>query len=257
MNYYPLKTCPGFNAGITLRDSGASKAPYAHANFAFYVGDQYSDVLSNREHLATKIRIPCTRWILPKITHSIHFQKVSENDKGSGAYSEDTSIPDCDALYTFDPSLLLGVFSADCATLVITEQSSKLCGVLHAGWPGSVNRLVADFLTHLSHEESIDLSRCQISFGPNIQPENFEVGQDVLEQAKQKWVNPERFFTQCSPTHFLFDFNAMNIEQCLECGILPSHIHRYPENPSDYPDRYYSYRRTKQTGRHLTFVCRQ
>lgn len=255
MKILRYKTSSAILGATTLRSEGFSSGPYSAGNMAFYVGDDAENVQRNRENLAAMIDCPLSNWVIPKITHSTNFRRITAADKGRGAYSDDNAINDCDALYTFEKNILLGVFHADCTPMIISDPISGLVGVIHAGWPstsaGSVTRLV----NHLKHNERIDMAHCQVIIGPAIGMSDFEVGDIVRHALDASGLDYLPFIHQKNETHFYLDLAGLNAYQ-FECAGIPTrNITRTAVNITRNPTEYYSYRRDNGvTGRHLTFV---
>jgi polyphenol oxidase len=48
-----------------------------------------------------------------------------------------------DALYTTEKHLPIGVFHADCVPIFLTHTSLPLIAIIHAGTPGTINRVTS------------------------------------------------------------------------------------------------------------------
>lgn len=252
---YPVSA--SFVAGTTLRDEGFSKTPFNSANMAFYVGDNYDDVMKNRQALADLIHIPLDRWVIPKITHSTNFRRVYADDGGKGARDEASSFFDCDGLYTFEKDVLLGVFHADCSAMLITHEPSGLCAAIHSGWAGSVKQIVTLFCEHIRDNEGIPLDEIKVFLSPSIGKMNFEIGLSVILQMENLGLNYLPYVQEINPTTYAFDFVGLNIEQFLNLGVKKENIIQIHDDVYELSSHYYSYRRdNKVTGRHLTFIAR-
>ena len=80
--------------------------------------------------------------IFPRQTHSTRVVEVF----GCGDDLKNT-----DGIYTRNPSLLLGVKTADCAPIALIEDGRF--GILHAGWRGLVNGIIENMLSHFNRPE--------------------------------------------------------------------------------------------------------
>ena len=58
----------------------------------------------------------------------------------------DTAIPDTDALYTYEPNLVLCSFTADCVPVIFYNEVNGLIGVIHSGWQGTVKEITSEAL---------------------------------------------------------------------------------------------------------------
>lgn len=254
MNWIKYDSPRSILTGTTQRQQGHSAAPYDKGNLAFYVGDDPVAVLANRRDFAQAIQRDLNDFIFPKITHSKNFAKVTSRQAGAGALAELGSIPDCDALYSFDSQIVLAVFHADCCALSFYHEARHLIAVLHAGWPGIAQENLTYFLNHLKTEEAIDLSELHVRLAPSIAPAHYEVGQDVIQALRKTSLSLQDALVMTSSDHGLLDIAALNIQQCIRCGIPEKNIIQNKDDVFENSQLYYSYRRQHSTGRQITFI---
>ena len=129
-------------------------------------------------------------------SHGNGIALVDDSDRGCGAFSPLTVIPDKDGLITQTVGLPLYVASADCASILIygAPKSSQngdsavasdkpILGAFHAGWRG----LAAGILTEAVQQMAAISSRPASSFEAGISPciglKSFEVGAEVADAA--------------------------------------------------------------------------
>lgn len=115
---------------ITSRRGGYSKGVFSENNFAFNVGDEPQTVARNREKLKSEIS---KNVIYPVAVHSNKIAWVLENEK---------DIEDVDGLISSRNDLAVGVFSADCASILIHSSKLGLIAALHAGWKGMKDQIL-------------------------------------------------------------------------------------------------------------------
>jgi YfiH family protein len=244
-------------AGTTLREGGHSKTPYKSNNMAFYVGDKYEDVLSNRKDLALTINIPLEYWVFPKITHSNNIHKVTLQDLAKGSLSEENSLMNVDALYTELMGVVLPVFHADCIPILLFDPTSKLIGVIHAGWVGTLSKITTAFIHQWINQEHVNPKDILVYIGPALSMANFQVKDDVIQQVTNKTPEFLPYLDLKSKEEAYFDAVGMNIHQLLTCGVSKNNITYLNECTYDNPDLYYSYRKEKITGRNISFIVRK
>lgn len=97
-------------AGMTNKDATAPE----FNNIALHACVDSSLILENRKMLADHLNCSLEDFVCPSQTHSANFHKVTLAHKGSGATGVNTAILNTDALYTFEPNLVLCSFTADC-----------------------------------------------------------------------------------------------------------------------------------------------
>lgn len=246
---------PGIKAGTTLRSGGSSVGPYSSANMAFYVGDDADAVIANRNRLADAVGIPLDHWVFPKITHSDHLVKVTAADHGKGALCEEDSIFDADALYTTEPGIGLAVFHADCVPILLYADNTPLICAIHAGWQGTIKEITAKTVSRLITEEKIDPRHIHAYIGPSISQKHFEIDTPVLKLMKSMRFDVHPFLVDVDAEHALFDAAACNIYQLTQAGVLAENITDSHQCTYENEERFYSFRRDKNTGRHISYIA--
>ncbi len=246
---------PGIKAGTSLRSGGVSEGPYSFANMAYYVGDRTDAVLANRIQLAEAIGIPLAHWVFPKITHSDHLVKVTSADQGKGTQNESDSIFDADALYTTDSGIGLAVFHADCVPILIYVDNTPLICAIHAGWQGTIKEITSKVISQLIKEEHIDPTHIHAYIGPCISQKNFEIDTPVLKLALAMSFDVLPFLSYVDAEHALFDTPGCNIFQLTQAGVLAENITDSRQCTYEDANRFYSFRRDKTTGRHISYIA--
>ena len=171
-------------AGITLKDETEQE----QNNMALHVCQNSEHVLENREKLASLIRRQLDDFVCANQTHSANFYKVSQQDKGRGANSVNTAIQETDALYTYEPNIVLSTFTADCVPVTFYHEQTEVIGVIHSGWQGTVKEITLKLLHHLIEVEKCNPRYFHVHLGPALSQEKFEVDEDVYAQFRQLWV---------------------------------------------------------------------
>lgn len=248
---------PNLIAGTTLRSGGKSKAPYHTNNMAFYVGDDDESVLSNRQQLASAINIPLSHWVFPKITHSTTIHKVTKDDLGTGSLTEDGSLMRVDGVYTSLSNVALAVFHADCIPLLLYDPTTQLIGAVHAGWVGTLSKITSLFIQTWITQEHVNPQDILVYIGPALSRANFQVRSDVIQKVENETPEFLPYLYKESDVLATMDAVGMNIHQLLEHGVLQSNITNNDECTYDNPELYFSYRKEKVTGRHVSFIARK
>lgn len=246
-------TKSGFTAGITLKD----KTEPENGNIALHICDSQDAVLQNRQGLAQDLGIGLDDFACPTQTHSDNFYQVTPADRGRGAKDLATAILDTDALFTYEPNLFLACFTADCVPLIFHNDKDGLVGVIHSGWQGTVKKITTKVFHHLIQEKGHKPTDFQIYIGPAISQDKFEVDQDVLVlfQALDFDTSPFIYYKKETDKYHI-DNKAVVKTQCQLLGIPSDNI--FVDPTCTYLDKdCFSYRRERQTGRHLSFAIRQ
>jgi polyphenol oxidase len=245
---------PNIIAGSTGRIGGFSQPPFDSLNMALYLNDDENSVIKNREKLAEEIGLPLNHWVFPKLTHSDRWIKVSHDDGGKGARDEQSSPWGYDAVYTDESDLVLAIGHADCIPLLFYCPSKHLIGALHTGWQGTVKQITDKFLRHWINEEHCDPKDVFIYIGPSIRKHNFIVKQDVIDATKSMDLDVNPFLTSIEDNQTQMDLQGINIAMITRLGIPIENITDTQLCTYDHQHEFFSYRRSKTTGRQISFI---
>ena len=88
-----------------------------------------------------KLGLEVSHLIAGQQTHKDNVAVVGVKQRGQGAVSYATSLPDTDALITNEPGVPLSSYYADCVPLFLVDPVKLVIGLAHAGWRGTVLRI--------------------------------------------------------------------------------------------------------------------
>ena len=86
-----------------------------------------------------------------------------------------------DALVTGVPGVVVGVFVADCAPILIADERRRVAAAVHAGWRGTVAGVLGETVATMRSRFGSDAASLRVAIGPAIGPCCFEVGDEVVE----------------------------------------------------------------------------
>lgn len=118
----------GVRFTFTDRLGGFSTAPYDSLNLGAHVGDDPDAVRRNREVLPMRLGLDPRRSVFMT---QVHGNRVVVVD---GPPAE--PVPDCDALVTAEPGLVLVVLVADCVPVLLVDPVAGVVAAVHAGRRG-------------------------------------------------------------------------------------------------------------------------
>ncbi len=184
-----LKTTEGFAkfdndtvvAFSTTRHGGVSHGRYGELNINPYCGDDTAAIAGNRIALCRKLGIDDSRLVLP---HQVHGTKCLDVDASlvQASPSERLRMIDgYDALMTDLKGVCIGVSTADCIPVLVYDQRRHATAAIHAGWRGTVARIVEKTLLAMKASYGTEASDIVAVVGPGISLANFEVGQEVYD----------------------------------------------------------------------------
>ena len=241
-----------FIAGTTIRNLALPE----QNNMALHICDDVNAVLKNREQLAQHIGCDITDFVCAEQTHSTNFYKVTALDRGKGATTMETAIPNTDALYTYEPGILLTSFSADCVPVLLYNEKSGVIGAVHSGWQGTVKGVTPRLLHQLITEEANDANAFHVYIGTALSQQKFEVDHDVYEQFKALGYADEFIHYNPDTNKYHIDNQKTVKKQCELAGIPANQI-TIDDTCTFLHEERFSYRQDKKCGRHMSFIMKK
>lgn len=241
-----------FSAGVTLRDETEPE----QNNMALHSCLDPEAVLRNREKLSGILGCSAGAFVCAHQTHSSNFRRVDASDQGRGAFTAAGSIADTDALYTYEPGLVLCCFTADCVPVIFLHERNGVVGVIHSGWSGTVQEITYKVFRHLVRTEGCDPEFFKVMIGPAISQKRFEVDDDVAEKFRALGYAGEFMFYNPKTGKHHIDNQLTVKRQCELAGIDPAQIMVDRTCTFDSPEGF-SYRRDKGFGRHMNFIVKK
>lgn len=227
---------PQVKALTTTKEGGYSREPYQSFNLSLGVGDEPETVLANRALLREKANLPNEPYWLQQV----HGTKAVELGVEAPISLE------ADAAFTRYPQQICVVTTADCLPILVCNKSGTVVAAIHAGWKGLAAGVIAETVKKLA----CDPSTLLVWLGPAIGPTAFEVREEVLTAFKA-YPSATAFTATPNGTWFA-DLYQLAKEQLQRLGvtdIFGGHFCTYRE-----PQRFFSFRRSKTTGRMATLI---
>ncbi len=200
-----LAKLPWLVHGFSTRTGGVSRVYGGNAltltlnrtlNLGFTKQDSRAAVERNREILLKNIGAVSGREIFPLITlrqiHSdlIHYAGRHYLDQMPGRPLAG------DGLITDTPGLALAVLAADCLPVIIVDKKRRAIGVFHAGWRGTVKRIVEKGVGAMRLQFGSDPKDIVAAIGPGIRGCCYEVGEEVRLHFKAQFSYGESLFRE-------------------------------------------------------------
>ena len=164
---------PGpYEVVFSTREGGVSEGPYASLNLGRLTGDEVERVDENRRRLCAEVGADVGRLALNRQIHSTQVHRAEAGRHGRPG----------DGLWTDEPDLPVLAMSADCLPIALVRQDAEqpAVAVLHAGWRGLLDGIVAEGVRTLG-------GSVRAAIGPGIGPCCYEVGPDVAERFGTAW----------------------------------------------------------------------
>ncbi len=217
---------PDVTAFSTGRAGGCSEGNYASFNVNEWCGDSPEHVQRNREALTNYLNLDLKRLVIPHQTHQTRVRLIDEvflvlDDAAQRA----EWLEGVDALVTRLPDVCIGVSTADCIPLLLYDASTHTVAAIHAGWRGTVSRIVEHTLDFMTGELGVQPATVRAAIGPGISQAAFEVGEEVYEAFASARFPMERIAMRHPRTgKWHIDLKEANRLQLLAKGVLSTHI---------------------------------
>lgn len=267
-----LAGVPWLVHAFSTRSGGVSRVYGGNAlNLGFTKHDSRAAVVRNRELFLKKLGVAKGRKSWPLITlRQIHSDLIWHVDRAP------VQALAGDGLITDTPGLLVAVQAADCLPVIIVDCKRRAVGVFHAGWRGTVKRIVEKGVGEMRKHFGSDPRNLVAAIGPGIQSCCYEVGEEVRTQFESQFAygtslfrelkesDPVRekypllFLTARAPGHSelpvktFLDLVEANRRQLTDAGLAEKNIDASAPCTACHHDQLFSFRGDKGvTGRLL------
>jgi copper oxidase (laccase) domain-containing protein len=251
-------------AATTLRTGGVSCGAYASLNPAMHVGDDAGSVKQNRQLIKEMLGLP---------GDPVWLDQIHSNRAVPAIATE--ALQQADASYTAEAGVVCAVMTADCLPLLICTADGSRVAAIHAGWRGLLAGVIGNTLTAMKIPLNPPFSKGEAAntepnpplckrgargdflvwLGPAIGPDCFEVGAEVRDAFTEKSAAFAAAFKQQSNGKWLADIYQLARIDLAMLGIDKVYGGNFCTVTEH--ERFYSYRRDKQTGRMATLIWRE
>lgn len=230
----------------TTRVGGFSEGKYASMNLGDRTDDNIISIARNRNHLAKLLDLPEEPgWL---------FQ--SHSNKVVRLYKDTAPNQQADASYSTEPGKVCVVLTADCLPVLLCARDGSAVAAVHAGWRGVANGVIDNTISTLLHFGKCKPETLLAWLGPAIGPGLFEVGPDVVEACCAQLPHARDAFTPIpGEDKWLADIYLLARQRLERMGVNEIYGGGFC-TVSQY-EKFYSYRRDKQTGRMATLIWMQ
>jgi YfiH family protein len=168
---------------------------------------------------------------------------LKQTHSNSGKIIDVAQVPFVDSgdfLFTNKPNIAIGVLTADCLPIAITDQARTACSTIHAGWRGTINNIILNS-TNVFLENGSNLQDLIYYFGPSIGVCCYEVSEDFITNIQ--YPNAIRY----QNNRIYFDLLAYNTILLQQIGVKYRQLNFENWQCTFCSGRYYSYRKDNNT----------
>ncbi len=209
-----------------------------------FTGDQPEEYEAYRRELAEALDLTVEKLVFPRQSHSDQVRVIS----GPRSVQK---LNDVDAVITNVPGLCVCVQTADCVPILLFDPVQKVIAAVHAGWRGTVSKLVEVTVERMENEFGCDPADLLAGIGPSVSQANYEVGLEVIAKFKLAFKQADEFFMpSVNAGKAMLDLWQANKRLLIESGVPEKQIEVGGLCTVEDQDLFFSARREGiQTGR--------
>lgn len=210
----------------------------------------------NRERLSEMLSIEPERVIIPHQTHQDITKIISHDVIAMSSADRAEYLEGVDAVMTDIPQVLIGVSTADCIPVLLYDENNGAIAAIHAGWRGTVARIVQKTLLMMSATYGTVSSAVKAVIGPGISLKNFEVGDEVYDAFVEAGFPIEKIAQRQAKWHI--NLPLCNKLLLTDLGVKPENVHIEELCTYDNTDQFFSARveqkGTQKCGRNFNAI---
>jgi polyphenol oxidase len=265
-----LGELPWLVHAFSTRLGGVSRVYGGDAlNLGFTQQDSRAAVERNRELFLKELGVAQGRKTWPLVSlRQIHSDLIHHLDRAPEQPLAG------DGIVTDTPGLVVAVQTADCLPIILVDRKRRALGVFHAGWRGTVKRIVEKGVGEMRKEFGSDPRNLVAAIGPGVRDCCYEVGEEVRTKFAAQFAYAARLFREVKesdpvrekypllfltarapghselPVKLFLDLVEANRRQLLDAGVLAKNIDTVAPCTACHTELLFSYRAEKGvTGR--------
>ncbi len=161
-------------------------------------------------------------------------------------------VADGDAIVTSRRGIGIGISTADCVPVLLTDHGGTVAGAVHAGWRGTALRILDSVLEKIDKEYGLKPSGLNAVIGPSIGKCCYEVGEDVASLFRDGFDDASEYLIKTNGSKYMLDLSGINRRMLEKAGVANIEVLGVCTkcNPN-----FYSYRREgKGVGSQLSVI---
>ncbi|CAD6515483.1 Polyphenol oxidase [Paraburkholderia kirstenboschensis] len=255
---------PRVRALVTTRDGGVSEPPFGRwrdgadqpggLNLGMKSGDDLATVAANRARLLELTGLSKAAWL-----DQVHGARIVRAEDALREARASGAPAQADASVTDRASIACVVMIADCMPVLLCDEAGRAVGAAHAGWRGLAAGIVEQTAGRVAELAGVQAGALHAYLGPCIGPDSFEVGPDVRDAFMSGTEESEREATASAfvehPRNagkYLADLPALARLRLQRLGV--TRIVGGDLCTVTQRERFYSYRRDRETGRMAALI---
>ena len=213
---------PGVVTFVTTRNGVVHGDVYSTDNMGEYTGDNPDRVIANRHRLCRSLCIDTL--ISPRQINGTKVLSITDEFIRLSKPEQTACLDGVDAVMTDCPSVAIAVSTADCVPVLLYDAVHRACAAVHAGWRGMAGHIVQRSIDEMVNMYGTVPSDLYVAVGPSIGPDNFEVGDEVVQTFDSEGFDVNRIAHRYPSGRFHIDLWAAAVEELTVCGVDLSRI---------------------------------
>ena len=209
-------------------------------------GDQHEQYMRN----IICAQLPTTGIVIAHQVHGIQGNIITDTHTRT---TYDVLRLTGDFLITDQPTIAIGILTADCVPLFLYDAKKQIIAAVHAGWRGTLSNIVGTTIdtlrtTYNSHPENI-----YAFIGPHAHACCYEIQNDVIDILHAHTYDTMSLVYKNNNTYC--NLQAIIQAQLIHNGLPSVHIDATQSHCTMCLDRYYSARRMKTPLRQINCIA--
>jgi polyphenol oxidase len=192
------------------RLGGKSNGIFKSLNCGPGSSDKKNNIQKNLKIVGNKIRSKSKKIVLLNQIHSNKFHFISKRSKLKKKYVGD-------ALITDNCGVPIAVLTADCAPILIYDDSKKMVAAIHSGWKGAYRDIIKKVVKFMI-KKGCSSKNITAAIGPCISIKNYQVREDFIKKFVKKDKKNIIFFKKLKNKNY-FSLNKYVNFQLKSLGV--------------------------------------
>ena len=196
----------------------------------------------NASLLLDTLPVKASQLVYPHQTHTDRIAVIDAPLLSMPEAERKARLEGVDAIISNQCGVAMGISTADCIPVLVYDAEHHAAAAIHAGWRGTVLRIVETALSQMSDTFGTKPSQCVAAIGPGISQDSFEVGQEVVDAFSDAGFQMDKYVIMKRKPHI--DLKEINRQQLLRCGLDDTNI--TVSDIDTYADEHYFSARREQ-----------
>lgn len=198
---------------VFTRQGGVSPEPWHSLNLSISVGDEPERVVANRVRAFEALGRD------PASIHDVWLVHGTDIIYADDPRPLSEPLHKADILFTDNPNVSLFMRFADCVPLLFHDPKKGVVGIAHAGWMGTVKGVAEASIKGMQARYGSDPADVIAGIGPSISVDQYEVGEEVAAQFREKYGADSDRILQMRNGKIHLDLWTANVIQLQNMGV--------------------------------------